>query len=168
MVSTNLAYNGYVGLSTDTKPTASNGARFYEMDTQKQYMFDEEGQAWVEQASTGNGSAGSGSGGGLKVNVNIDTTTGTATLDKSYNEIDKAVKSGKLPFVALDLFNEGSITIGILQGYGEPEENVYIAVFDMGTMNFELMASDPDGVLAYTDPNLATGGGSDDNGGAAQ
>lgn len=41
----------FKGLSTDTKPTDSvpNGSTFYEMDTQKVYMFDAENQLWIEQ-----------------------------------------------------------------------------------------------------------------------
>lgn len=39
------------GLSTDIKPTKGfkNADIFYEMDTQKVYMFDEENGAWLEQ-----------------------------------------------------------------------------------------------------------------------
>lgn len=41
----------FKGLSTDTKPIDSvpNGSTFYEMDTQKVYMFDAENQLWIEQ-----------------------------------------------------------------------------------------------------------------------
>lgn len=41
----------YYGLSTDEKPVegVKNSAVFYEMDTQKIFMFDEENQAWLEQ-----------------------------------------------------------------------------------------------------------------------
>lgn len=39
-----------VGLSTDTKPNnLTNGAIFYEMDTKKTYMYDEENHRWLEQ-----------------------------------------------------------------------------------------------------------------------
>ena len=38
----------YVGLSTDTKPTAGNGDLFLEMDTSKVFMYDESGTSWVE------------------------------------------------------------------------------------------------------------------------
>ena len=38
------------GLSTDTKPmNVANGSSFYEIDTQKYYMFDETNQTWREQ-----------------------------------------------------------------------------------------------------------------------
>lgn len=38
-----------VGLSTDTKPLdAINGSTFYEIDTGKRYLFDEEGAEWCE------------------------------------------------------------------------------------------------------------------------
>lgn len=38
------------GLSTDTKPVdVCNGSSFYEMDTKKMYLFDEENKQWLEQ-----------------------------------------------------------------------------------------------------------------------
>ena len=39
------------GKSTDEKPTEGmrNSDRFYEMDTQKVYMFDEDSNTWLEQ-----------------------------------------------------------------------------------------------------------------------
>ena len=40
----------YRGLSTDDKPeNAANGSGFYEMDTGKYYMYDEENDTWREQ-----------------------------------------------------------------------------------------------------------------------
>lgn len=41
----------YNGLSTDEKPTedVKNADIFYEMDTQKVWLFDEENQTWIEQ-----------------------------------------------------------------------------------------------------------------------
>lgn len=46
----------FYGLSTDEKPIGHfegvevvNGSYFYEMDTKKIYMFDEENQTWIEQ-----------------------------------------------------------------------------------------------------------------------
>lgn len=41
----------FYGLSTDTKPTTDvlNASVFYEMDTKKIYMFDEENSRWLEQ-----------------------------------------------------------------------------------------------------------------------
>ena len=37
------------GLSTDTKPTdVNNASMFYEMDTKKLFMFDEENSIWHE------------------------------------------------------------------------------------------------------------------------
>ena len=38
----------YMGLSTDTKPTANNGDLYLEMDTSKVFMYDEAGSVWVE------------------------------------------------------------------------------------------------------------------------
>ena len=38
------------GLSSDKKPTNVNNASvFYEMDTQKVFMFDETNKQWIEQ-----------------------------------------------------------------------------------------------------------------------
>lgn len=46
----------FFGLSTNEKPTdkfngvpVTNGSVFYEMDTKKVYMFDEENKVWIEQ-----------------------------------------------------------------------------------------------------------------------
>lgn len=38
------------GLSTDTKPTENvgNGSVFFEMNTSKKYMFNEENSTWIE------------------------------------------------------------------------------------------------------------------------
>lgn len=50
MVTLNTVYTTqrYVCLSTDTKPAALNGSMLLEMDTQKVYVYDEDGAAWVE------------------------------------------------------------------------------------------------------------------------
>lgn len=41
----------FYGLSTDEKPTENvvNASIFYEMDTQKVFLFDEENKEWLEQ-----------------------------------------------------------------------------------------------------------------------
>ena len=40
----------FFGLSTDTKPTNAKDADiFYEKDTQKVFLFDEDNQTWLEQ-----------------------------------------------------------------------------------------------------------------------
>lgn len=40
----------FYGLSTDEKPTkANNASMFYEMDTKKIFMFDEQNKRWLEQ-----------------------------------------------------------------------------------------------------------------------
>ncbi len=43
--------NDWYGTSQDTKPTESvrNGDTYYEMDTQKVYMYDAEAKLWREQ-----------------------------------------------------------------------------------------------------------------------
>lgn len=38
------------GLSTDEKPKdCKNASVFYEMDTKKMYLFDEQNHVWIEQ-----------------------------------------------------------------------------------------------------------------------
>lgn len=40
----------FIGLSTDAKPTGvTNASSFYEMDTKKLYLYDEQNSAWLEQ-----------------------------------------------------------------------------------------------------------------------
>lgn len=41
----------FYGKSTDEKPieNVENGSSFYEIDTQKVFIFDEETQTWIEQ-----------------------------------------------------------------------------------------------------------------------
>jgi hypothetical protein len=40
----------YIGLSTDEKPiNVANASVFYEMDTKKLFLFDEQNQVWLEQ-----------------------------------------------------------------------------------------------------------------------
>ena len=43
---TDYTIQRYTGLSTDTKPAASNGDLFLEMDTDKVYAYDETGSVW--------------------------------------------------------------------------------------------------------------------------
>lgn len=48
---TDTGVSDFFGLSTDTKPTEGihNTSTFYEMDTKKLFMFDEEHGVWLEQ-----------------------------------------------------------------------------------------------------------------------
>lgn len=54
-MSVKLEYSGtinkYKGKSTDEKPTTHvpNGSTFYEFDTVKLYVFDEDTGEWIEQ-----------------------------------------------------------------------------------------------------------------------
>ena len=48
-IDTDVTYE-LVGKSTDEKPMASNGSKFIEMDTGKEYFFDGDEQGWSEQA----------------------------------------------------------------------------------------------------------------------
>lgn len=57
MVSVDRLTTGYVGLSTDEKPTVAlrNGDTFVEIDTNKLFAWDEDGGQWLEQVSAGGG-----------------------------------------------------------------------------------------------------------------
>lgn len=51
----NVTFCTFCGLSTDNKPTGiyesvniANGSEFIEMDTDKKYLYDAEGQQWKE------------------------------------------------------------------------------------------------------------------------
>ena len=51
MITSGTPKYGFYGLSTDDpKPTegVQNGTSFFEMDTGKHYLFDEENQEWLE------------------------------------------------------------------------------------------------------------------------
>ena len=51
MVTVNNLTANYYGLPTDEKPTENvrNGSTFFEIDTSKSYVFDEENKTWIEQ-----------------------------------------------------------------------------------------------------------------------
>ena len=46
-----VAIRDYRGMSSDEKPVKNvpNGSTFYEMDTQKVFMFDAAQKEWIEQ-----------------------------------------------------------------------------------------------------------------------
>lgn len=46
-------YAEYCGLSTDDKSTisANNDDKFYEIDTSKTYIYDEQTDSWIEQSA---------------------------------------------------------------------------------------------------------------------
>lgn len=45
---TDYTIQRYAGLSTDTKPAASNGDLYLEMDSGKVYAYDQSGSQWLE------------------------------------------------------------------------------------------------------------------------
>lgn len=51
MITVNNLTDKYYGLSTDTKPTDNvrNGSTFFEIDTSKSYVYDEQNKQWIEQ-----------------------------------------------------------------------------------------------------------------------
>jgi hypothetical protein len=63
MVSKFNKYDGtseYRGLKDDTKPVANNGDKFHEIDTGKDFMFNESTGEWKEQPKRGGGGGGGG------------------------------------------------------------------------------------------------------------
>ena len=113
MITANIAFNGYIGLSTDTKPAALNGSRFYEMDTQKSYMYDQEGGQWIEQPASGGG-GGSTGGGAIFVKMEKDEQNLEYVLDTTYADILAAIEAGQQVILDADL---ESYSIGLYDGY---------------------------------------------------
>ena len=70
------------GLSTDEKPVVfqgalvANGSKFFEMDTSKRYVFDEENQEWLQFTFCDGG-------GGSKVAVVGTAIVGQSTVGES-------------------------------------------------------------------------------------
>lgn len=84
MVSKFKQYNGadeYRGQSTDVKPVANNDDVFHEIDTGKDFMYNESTGDWKEQPKKGGG------GGGVSV-VEIDVSTG--------GDVNQNLEAGKL------------------------------------------------------------------------
>lgn len=76
----------YFGLSTDTKPThADNGDLLMEIDTGKQFRFDEQNGVWHEQPS---GDSGGGGDGGSSDFV-LTMTNGSYTDEETGNYIEQ-------------------------------------------------------------------------------
>ena len=87
MVSVDRLTTGYVGLSTDEKPTVAlrNGDTFVEMDTNKLFAWDEDGGQWLEQVSAGGGGN---SGGGGSDDDETTVTIFDGEIELSYNSHD--------------------------------------------------------------------------------
>ena len=118
MISVNLAFDGYVGLSTDTKPTedVNNGSRFYEMDTGASFMYDEEGQQWLEQSSEGGSGGGSGAG-AASLSVTMTDTGSAYVLDKTWAEINEVFSQG------------GNVIVFWDQGYDDITNHAIVETF---------------------------------------
>lgn len=89
MVTLNTIYkNKYTGLSTDDKPIdIKNGDEFFEIDTSKTYIFDEQSKEWIEIIGAG----GSGGGGGVRV-LDVSLLPTTVTIDNvEYDLMDADV-----------------------------------------------------------------------------
>ena len=100
--------NRWVGLSTDCKPTtAHNGDEFIEMDTSKQYMYNEEASEWVEITVSGGG------GGGGNANLFVCRLTwdnGQYLCDKTLAEISEAYFS-EIPIIAFENYTIGGTSV---------------------------------------------------------
>lgn len=86
----------FIGLSTDSKPTAddakvTDGSTFYEADTSKLYFWTK--GEWYEKQATGGGGGGG--------------TTGTGIITLSSNEFNYSASSGDPDSVALWLLPNG-------------------------------------------------------------
>lgn len=94
MVSKFNKYDGtseYRGLKDDTKPVANNGDKFHEIDTGKDFMFNESTDEWKEQPKKGGGGGG---GGALKVTFDVQQDGSAVTADKTFEELYQAVRNG--------------------------------------------------------------------------
>lgn len=126
------------GLSTDTKPTdVPNGSEFREMDTDKDFMYDEASGDWKEQPKKG---------GGGGDNRFIVTCTPTAqdysgTMDKTVVEIFAAWNDGKEIYFYLPGYatfpvagisdNEVIYAYGVM--IGNPGKFIVLATDSLGT-----------------------------------
>ena len=121
------------GLSTDTKPVnVPNGSEYREMDTGKDFMYDEASGDWKEQPKKG---------GGGGDNRFIVTCTPTAqdysgTMDKTQTEIDDAWNSGKSIWFIVG----GSVAPMVLRDEG-PDGNSYSTYTINKAMNALIVAT---------------------------
>lgn len=99
MVSKFKQYNGadeYRGQSTDVKPVANNGDVFHEIDTGKDFMYNESAGEWKEQPKKGGGGGGGGS-------VTVDDTLSSTSENPVQNNVIKAALDDKAGLVGSPL-----------------------------------------------------------------
>lgn len=99
MVSKFKQYNGadeYRGQSTDVKPVANNGDVFHEIDTGKDFMYNESAGEWKEQPKKGGGGGGGGS-------VTVDDTLSSTSENPVQNKVIKAALDDKAELVGFPL-----------------------------------------------------------------
>ena len=129
MITTNRLTTSFVGRSTDVKPSVKvrNGSRFYEIDTQTSYIFDEEHSQWVEFSPGSGGGGGGGSTKNLKVGTKAQwdsQPTLIAEKDVVYVYSDYKTSSSGLPIPAFKVgdgkaylidmpFNDGMAEVDI-------------------------------------------------------
>ena len=125
----------YRGLSTDAKPTeCRNGDTFLEIDTSKQYIWDAEGNQWVEQESSGgggitpsgtlslaftsNGSYVSDCTSYASVDVSVDVPMPSGTLSLAFSE------NTAIPYVS-DIAQYASLSVTVdVQGGGGGDDAI--------------------------------------------
>lgn len=132
MVTLDTIYSGnsYKGLSTDTKPLAENGSTFFEMDTNKTYMYDKENSTWreISESSSGGGSdsgfGGSG-GGGLVVLSEIDYKLTYNGNGLNRNQFEDLYNNNAILFFRVKL-GDSDFLFGYVNSYDTEEYNISI------------------------------------------
>ncbi len=136
-------------LSTDTKPTTGviNGSKLHEMDTGKDYYFDETNTTWREQPA-----ASGGSGGGNDVFwVDTQSSNDEIVLNKTYTEIKAAFDAGKLVVIRDEEIMSGmAVGLYLPAAIGAANGNYIVSIVSAAkTVSFVSLSAD--GVLAYND-----------------
>lgn len=122
-----------VGLSTDEKPVINinNGDMFFEMDTNKNYIFDKQNSTWREiSANEGSSSGGSGGEGFLVIEIDWDDDIqDTSIINCSVEDILTACRN-RLPIFIYDIEEFGkdnapmSVSNALWQTYGTTSEQI--------------------------------------------
>ena len=121
------------GLSTDTKPVnVPNGSEFREMDTGKDFMYDEASGEWKEQPKKGGGG-----GGGEPLIIEMVAVEETHELSVTYKEIKDAMMEGKNVYLFYTTtYDDVETQILDPVAYLSEENNQDYSVFFRTTPNF--------------------------------
>lgn len=136
----------YACLSTDSKPTTgiTNGSSVIEMDTGKSYMFDEENGEWEELPSTGGGGGG-GDTDMMITKITFDSDLGTMTLGSTWQDIDTAMRAGKICFAYVDPDETTVLAWMVTEVFSEAAEDYYrVTITGLGQAR-ELTTDSPSG-----------------------